>query len=290
MAAPAAQSWREKCFSTFSFRNQEDVPAAAELYDYTTMLRDGQEHKMSAFAQVDKFRIWSDLAVAYTLNDFRGLADLQDGGGNVALDTDTAGAKGIPQDEADWERLYNELTLLTKSFCHVSSCFPPRTDGKDKCWNFGDAGGANCPLLLPALSILNDPVAADDEVSANLCTTLGLPESLHRYYYINRIAIDDEEAAASFLFNVRAYPHFCADDDPYDGDEQDTLRTRNTALLRAALADQGYQELIHLRVQDPDRGEYQGGWSGSFCEFVLVSHSSPGWRVLGVLVYRDCNA
>ncbi|KAI8586487.1 hypothetical protein BDZ88DRAFT_441555 [Geranomyces variabilis] len=117
----------------------------------------------------------------------------------------------------------------------------------------------------------SEPRHSDDEVSANLCAMLGLPESLHRYYYINRIAIDDEEAAALFLFKVRAYPHFCADDDPYDADEQDALRTRNTALLRVALADRGYQELIHLRVQDPDRGEYQGGWSGRFCEFVLYT-------------------
>ncbi|KAI8588038.1 hypothetical protein BDZ88DRAFT_440210 [Geranomyces variabilis] len=46
-----------------------------------------------------------------------------------------------------------------------------------------------------------------------------------------------------------------------DGDEQDAIRAMNTASLCASVADGGYKELVYLRVEDPDKGELQSGWS-----------------------------
>ncbi|KAJ3164738.1 hypothetical protein HDU88_005174 [Geranomyces variabilis] len=186
-ARPPTESWRQKCLTTFSFRRQEEVQPAAELMD--TM----RDDRMSAFSNVDRYRIWSDLAVCYTVADFGSLADLQDGR-SLPPDNNT-GTSGIPSNESDWKCFYNELTLLTKSFCHFSSCTPPKTDDSG-CWEFGGAGGANCPLLLPALPILDDLTVTDEEIAASLSAFLGLPESLHPYYFIQRTALTDKDAAA----------------------------------------------------------------------------------------------
>ncbi|KAJ3153441.1 hypothetical protein HDU89_000466 [Geranomyces variabilis] len=130
-ASPHTESWRQKCLTTFSFRGQEEVQPAAELM-YTM-----RDDRISAFSNVDRYRIWSDLAVCYTVADFGSLADLQDGR-SLPPDNNT-GTSGIPSNESDWKCFYNELTLLTKSFCHFSSCTPPKTDDRDWRWEFGGA-------------------------------------------------------------------------------------------------------------------------------------------------------
>ncbi|KAI8586360.1 hypothetical protein BDZ88DRAFT_429655 [Geranomyces variabilis] len=279
-ASTPTESWRQKCLSEFPFARQEEVLAAPSLMNMET------EVDMAALSSIDQYRIWTDLAVCYTVADFGRLADLHDG---RTLLPNSTGANGIPSSESDWKCLYNELTLLTTSYCHLASCIPPKSDAEDICWEFGGAGGANCPLLLPPLPILDNSAVMDQDVTASLSAYLGLPESLHLYYLIHRINLNNEEDAVRFLASVRGFSDFIADEEAADPDELVIDREEKAIALRMECIAQGYTEVIHLRVPDHYHPHTQGGWVGCFCEFLLWRHGELGRRVPGFLMYRNYN-